>query len=85
MGEYVPRPKSPKTLRIDDALRELCDLQIGRPLSQEDIADYCGITQQFVSKIEKRARKKLRFRLGALGIKPNGKRGYDLRAAMRGL
>jgi len=84
--KYVPRPKSPKAQEFDRGLEELCDLQLQSPLAQRDIAEYLGVSQQCVCKIEKRAKRKLRHRLALIGVKalPGG-RGLDLRAAMRGL
>ena len=84
--KYVPRPKSARYLAINAGLEELCDLQLERPLSQRDLAQYLGVTQQFVCKIERAALRKLRSRLERIGVKamPGG-RGLDLRAAMRGL
>lgn len=83
---YIPRPKSPKALAFDAGLKELCDLQLGKPIAQADLADYLGVTQQCICRIEKRAKKKLRARLAAIGVKAlPGNRGLDLRSAMRGL
>lgn len=53
---------------VDESLEELCDLQIGKPLDQSDIAEYCGISQQSVCKIEKRAMRKLLSGLRRIGI-----------------
>lgn len=57
---------------VDESLAELCELQIGRPLDQSDIAEYCGISQQAVCKIEKRARRKLIRGLREIGITRSG-------------
>jgi hypothetical protein len=84
-SKYVPR-QSLAGQRIDSALGELCDLQIGEPLTQAQIADFCDCSQMMIYKIEKKARRKLRTRLEALGIVPlPGGRGLDVRAALRGL
>jgi hypothetical protein len=82
---YVPRPPRADSLRIDAALGELCDLQIGRPLSQRDIAEYCETSQMLIYKIEKRAKKKLRARLAALGIKSSNFKTLDPRAVLKGI
>ena len=86
---YVPY-KSPAFLArsapLDNGLKDLCDLQIGRPLSQRDIAEFCGVSQQLVCRVEKRAMRKLRTRLAAIGIKHTpGFRGIDRRAALKGM
>lgn len=85
-SDYVPRPKNPRRLAIDNGLAELCDLQLGQPLSQHVIAEFCGVSQQFICKLERQAKRKLQFRLAQIGVRalPGG-RGMDLRAALRGL
>lgn len=88
-SDYKPY-KSPatlaKTAEIDTGLEELCDLQVGTPLSQKQIADYCGCSQQLIHLVERSARRKLKERLARIGVVPlPGSRGLDLRAAMRAL
>ncbi len=80
---YIPREKSPRTRRIDDALERLCATAT-RPLTQDEIADACGISQQAVAKIEFLAKRKLTLRLRAIGVVRTG-RGLDTRAAMKAL
>lgn len=84
---YIPHKTETFLARskpLNDGLEELCLLQIGRPLTQDDIAEYCGVSQNLVHRIEKRAMKKLRAGLAELGIRPNGRfRGVDTRGIMR--
>lgn len=78
---YTPY-KSPEFLarmaKFDDGLAELCDLQLNRPLSQRQIADYCGVSQQRVQQVEKVARQKLVCRLKAIGITRNLRKPLEL-------
>ncbi len=80
---YTPRAKSARSLRIDDALERLCTTAT-RPLTQDEIADACGISQQAIAKIEFLAKRKLTLRLRAIGVVRTG-RGLDTRAAMKAL
>lgn len=50
--------------RIDVLLADLCSQAPGHPFSQEEIADYCGVSRQLISDIEREALKKVRAKLG---------------------
>lgn len=76
---YIPHKTEAYLARmkpLNDGLEELCLLQLSRPLSQQEIADYCGVSQNLVHRVEKRARKKLLAGLAKLGITKTSRNAF---------